>query len=122
MLITDGGPELAADATRAYLTKNGIQHRFSSPYHPQFNGRVERLNGVLVEALSKLSATQPERWAEMLPMALLVCCTRTNRNIGKSPYELVYGGKPHISTSTIGPRLQIPRHVPRATEPNILVS
>ena len=38
MLITDGGPELAADATRAYLTKNGIQHTFSSPYHPQSNG------------------------------------------------------------------------------------
>ena len=120
MLITDGGPELAADATCAYLTKNGIQHTFSSPYHPQSNGRVERLNGVLVEALSKLSATQPERWAEMLPTALLVCRTRTNCNIGKSPYELVYGEKPHISTSTIGPRLQIPRHVPQATEPNVL--
>ena len=96
MLITNGGHELAANAIRTYLTKKGIQNTFSSPYHLQFNGQVEQLNGVLIKALSKLSATQPEKWAEMLPTALLVCHTRTNRNIGKSLYELVYGEKPHM--------------------------
>ena len=58
---------------------------------------------MLVEALSELSAIQPEKQAKMLPTALMVCRTSTNRNTGKSPYKLVYRENPHPTTAT-GPK------------------
>lgn len=40
-LSSDGGPEFTANATQDFLTRWGVKHRVSSPYHPQSNGRAE---------------------------------------------------------------------------------
>ena len=56
LLITDGEEELIANQTNAYLAKNGVEHIVTTPYHPQANGRVKRLNVSLVQALAKLTA------------------------------------------------------------------
>ena len=41
MLSSDGGPEFTAELTREFLRKWGVQHRVSSAYNPQSNGRAE---------------------------------------------------------------------------------
>ncbi|KAJ9055674.1 hypothetical protein DSO57_1001651, partial [Entomophthora muscae] len=69
--IRDGGTEPITTDTNVYLTKNGIKHTIASPYHPQVSVKVEKLNGALVGALSKLSANNPHLWADMLPSALM---------------------------------------------------
>ena len=58
-LITNGGPELVSSKMKAYLGTKGIQHTVTTPYHPQANGQVERLNGSLVKIISKLSKESP---------------------------------------------------------------
>ena len=36
------------------MEKFEIKHNFSTPYHPQINGLVERFNRTLCESLAKL--------------------------------------------------------------------
>ncbi|KAJ9068091.1 hypothetical protein DSO57_1032151 [Entomophthora muscae] len=55
----------------------------------------------------------------MLPTALMVCQTWVNCNTGKSSYELVYGQKPALVSTSAGPRLSLPKKVPEANEPSV---
>jgi hypothetical protein len=43
-IFTDGGKNLWEGALQKYLEKTKILHKGTSPYHPQMNGKVERLN------------------------------------------------------------------------------
>ena len=43
------------------MDKMGIQHKFSSPYHPQCNGLVENTNGQIIKMLTKYVYDCPER-------------------------------------------------------------
>jgi hypothetical protein len=49
-LSSDGGPEFTASLTRDFLKRWGVNHRISSAYHPQSNGRAE----VAVKATKRL--------------------------------------------------------------------
>ena len=40
-LASDGGPEFLAHKTEEFLLNWGVEHRLSSAYHPQSNGRAE---------------------------------------------------------------------------------
>ena len=41
-LISDNGSQFKADGFQQVLKKHGIKSRFTSPYHPQSNGKIER--------------------------------------------------------------------------------
>ncbi|PKI75181.1 hypothetical protein CRG98_004405 [Punica granatum] len=47
-----------------------IQHRNSTPYHPQMNGAVEAANKNIKKIIEKLTVNYKD-WHEMLPYALL---------------------------------------------------
>ena len=47
VMITDRGQEFCAKVWIDYLEKLGVEHRRTSPVHPQYNGRVERFNRTL---------------------------------------------------------------------------
>ena len=53
VLITDNEKEFCAKAWTDYLKKLGVEHRRTTPVHPQSNGQVERFNRTLKEMLAK---------------------------------------------------------------------
>ena len=53
--------------------KFGIEHRLTTPYHPQANGLDERYNQTLVNSLSKFAQDNRETWVGFL----LKLCTAT---------------------------------------------
>ena len=53
-LITDGGPCFVSHKFESLLQKYHIQHRITSPYHPQDNGQVESTNKVIEASLTKI--------------------------------------------------------------------
>ena len=55
LIFMDGGLEMVSDAMETYLANKEIKHIVTTPYHPQANGRIEQLNGSLLEILKKLS-------------------------------------------------------------------
>ena len=57
---------------------------------------MERLNGIVLTALRKLSQEDERNWVKHLPTALLMARSRVNRDIHFSPFEMVYRYKPEI--------------------------
>ena len=53
-LFSDEGKNLWRDVVQAFLKKIETIHKESSPYHPRMNEKVERLNGILENMISKL--------------------------------------------------------------------
>ena len=91
-LITDGGSKLVGHVMKAYCAKNALQQIVTTPYHPKANGRVEQLNGSLVQLIAKLSQEHPNTaWTEHLPTTLLILQARINRGTGFSPSILAFG-------------------------------
>ena len=51
VLLTDNGAEFNERGWVAYLKAVGVEHRTTTPVHPQSNGRIERFNRTLKEML-----------------------------------------------------------------------
>ena len=68
-----------------------IQHRVTTPYHPQSNGQVESTNKVLEAILTNIVKSHRKDWASRLPKELWDYLTTWRNTIRFTLYELVYG-------------------------------
>ena len=96
VLITDNGAEFNAHATREYFRELGIEHRLTSPYHPQSNGKIERFHRTLKQTLGKLSANHPTQWESKLADTLLAYRVAVSCATGFSPFYLMYARQPRL--------------------------
>ena len=87
--MTDQGTHFKNKLIDSLCEKFETKHRFSSPYHPQTNGMVERFNRTLCLALGKMRDIM--NWDEYIPSVLF--SYRTNKhNITKfTPFFLNNG-------------------------------
>ena len=63
----------------------------TTPYHPQGDGQVERLNKSLVKILCKLISDHRRDWADFVPKAVLAYNTSVHKSTGFTPYRLMFG-------------------------------
>lgn len=77
-----------------------VDHRLTSPFHPQANGLAERVVQVVKRSLRKLCETRSTtQWDQQLPwVALGYRCSRQS-STGCSPYELLYARQPVLPTA-----------------------
>lgn len=127
-VLTNNGEEFRGSEFEAYLAKYRIKHLYTSPKHPQTNGKVERLNHELIQRLQSISAEehhQLKNWYEYLPQALLAFHSHKNQRMGCSPFYLQYGMEPvlpHasiVSSSTTALERQIAKEDRRASVQNL---
>ncbi len=52
-IITDGGPQFAGNRIAETLNNYHVQHKMTTPYHPQANGQVESNNKIIETILTK---------------------------------------------------------------------
>ena len=71
--------------------------KYVSVAHPRANGQVERVNGMIFDALKKRlyqkEEKHPSRWLKELPAVVWGLCTQASRSTSVSPYFLVYGSE-----------------------------
>jgi hypothetical protein len=67
-----------------------IDHRKTTPYHPQINGQMERVNGTLVSILRKTIIDSKRDWNVKLTTTLWVYRTTFNVTTQATPFSLVY--------------------------------
>ena len=87
---TDHGGEFDG-AFQALLDRCHIDHRLSSPYHPQANGLTERFNQTLGRALKKMVGQYPEHWDKHIPTILMGYRASIQASTHYSPFFLLHG-------------------------------
>src|SRR5438094_171560 len=73
------------------MEKFQIKHLFSTPYHPQTNGLVERFNRTLCESLAKLSTDNENMWDKYIQPVLFAYRTTPQSTTKLTPFYLTYG-------------------------------
>jgi hypothetical protein len=99
-VVTDNGGEYEGEFQRM-LSANFIDHRLTSPNHPQANGLAERSVGTVKRALrahceDTLNITS---WDEKLPFVSLAYNCSVQQSSKCSPYQLVYAREPVFPSS-----------------------
>jgi len=92
-LVSDNGHQFVGKSFVKWLAEKGIQHVKSSPYHPQWNGVVERLHRTLNTMISKIAGSRGN-WAAVVPMALYFIRASLCEATGISPFLAKQGWEP----------------------------
>jgi transposase InsO family protein len=100
-LLTDQRTQFTSNLNKQFCTKLGIQKIFASAAHPQTNGKVERFNRFLVNALSLLINKGQTNWDEFLDCALFAYRTTVCRTSDETPFFLLYGRDPILPADLI---------------------
>ena len=100
-LLTDLGLEFGAHALRDYLEAVGIDHRRTTCYNPQANGKCERFNGTLKRIITRLTNNDRGSWEDQLGPALLAYNNSVSDVTWHTPYFLHYGRRARLPLSKL---------------------
>ena len=98
-LLSDRGSQFRSKLMRQLYRRLGIDKIYTSAYHPQTNGQVERFNRVITAALSAYVSERQDDWDDYIEAIAFAYRTSIVDAIGNTPFYLVYGGDPLLPTS-----------------------
>ena len=90
-ILSDQGSHFKNRMIEQLVQKFEIKHLFSTPYHPQTNGLVERFNRILCESLAKLSTDNENMWDKYIQPVLFAYRTTPQSTTKLTPFYLTYG-------------------------------
>ncbi|BFI32702.1 hypothetical protein MPTK2_3g07970 [Marchantia polymorpha subsp. ruderalis] len=91
ILVSDRGTHFLNEMFQDLTDRFKIDHRKTTPYHPQTNGQTERVNGILVSILRKTVFDSKRDWDSKLTAALWAYRTTFKVTTQATPFSLVYG-------------------------------
>lgn len=89
-IVTDQGSQFTSKDWKAFISKLGIEHKLTSPYHPQSNGIDERVNGTLMRILRYYVNKYQRDWDDHLKWSLYIYNNTVHDSTGYSPYQILY--------------------------------
>ncbi|GJT47582.1 reverse transcriptase domain-containing protein [Tanacetum coccineum] len=95
-LISDRGTHFCNKIMEKTMKRYGVNHRFSTSYHPQTSGQVENTNIALKRILEKTIKDNPAIWSRKLDDSLWAFRTAYKTPTGTTPYKLIYGKNCHL--------------------------
>ena len=90
-IISDRGPGFRGNLVTELMSKLSIKHRHSTPYYPQCNGLVEKVNGMICKIITKHVGSKAQTWDRHLNAALWAYRTSFKASLGFTLFHLVYG-------------------------------
>ncbi|SAM82878.1 uncharacterized protein UBRO_20717 [Ustilago bromivora] len=97
-VVCDNGSAWTSYGFRDYMRSLGIRIIYIAPYHPQTNGKVERFNGILLNALKRYDAQHQLNWDDpkLLDQVLFGYRATRSEMTGESPFFMMYGRHPRF--------------------------
>ena len=100
MVVTDNGTCFVSSEFKQFLSKQGIRHTTSAPYHPASNGLAERAVQIIKRGLKKVTkGTMQTRLAKVLFSYRVTPQSTT----GQAPAELLLGRRPRTCLDLLRP-------------------
>jgi transposase InsO family protein len=93
-VFTDNGTQLIAKFFLAVCRELGIGKVFTTAYHPQTNGLVERFNRTIVNSLRGSVSQYQNNWYEITSAIYFGYNCRIHSSLGLAPSELVLSRPP----------------------------
>jgi len=91
-VTVDNGKQFDCATFREFSTQLGTNLCFTSVYHPQSNGAVERANGIIFAGIKKNITELPKgKWADELQRVIWSHNTTESRATKFTPFKLLYG-------------------------------
>ena len=106
-MYSDRGPQFAACAMRALYKWLGIESGFTTAYHPQGNGQVERTNKEVEQFLRLFVNKRQSDWVSYLPSAEFALNLRLHSAYDHTPFEALYSYRPDFNIP-LGKRTLLP--------------
>jgi hypothetical protein len=101
-IITDLGTQFTDSAFWDFYDERSIVMKYVSVAHPRANGQVKMANGMILDAWKKRLYRENDkahgRWLKELTAVVWGLRTQSSRNMGASPYFMVYGTKAVLPT------------------------
>ncbi|GJX51707.1 reverse transcriptase domain-containing protein [Tanacetum coccineum] len=95
-LISDRGTHFCYKIMEKPMKRYGVNHRFSTSYHPQTSGQVENTNIAHKRILEKTVKDNPAIWSRKLDDALWAFRIAYKTPTSTTPYKLIYGKNCHL--------------------------
>ena len=89
--MSDQGSHFINRTMRVLTEELQVQHKKSTPYHPQAHGIVEVFNKILETTLTKVCNANHNEWDLKIPVVLWAYHTTCKWLTGQTPFKLVYG-------------------------------
>ena len=90
-ILSDQGTQFTADLFKAFCIKLGVKALRTTAWHPQTNGKCERFNRFLKNAIATLIDEGQTNWDQMLEPCLFAHRTTVNMKLQETPFYLLYG-------------------------------
>ncbi|GFX98558.1 hypothetical protein TNCV_1501361 [Trichonephila clavipes] len=94
VIVMDNATNFTASLTQEFLKILGACPRFSTPYHPEGNGLIERWNQTLKNMLHHIIREEGRSWHRHIPFLLWAYREVPNATTGTPPFLLMYGRDP----------------------------
>ena len=117
-LLTDRGTQFTSGLFLELMKALEIKKIFTTAYHPQTDGQVERLNKTLVNMLRTIVDDYQTGWDDALPMAEWAYNTSIHASTGESPYFLTFKQDPPPFADDQA-LMQAARHLRERRDPEI---
>uniref|UniRef100_A0A2N9ERC7 RNA-directed DNA polymerase n=1 Tax=Fagus sylvatica TaxID=28930 RepID=A0A2N9ERC7_FAGSY len=93
VLVSDNGKQFDNPRFRQFSQELGIHNHYSSPGHPQANGKVEVTNRSLLKLIKTRLEGAKRLWPEELPSILWAYRTTVRIPTGETPFRMTFGSE-----------------------------
>ena len=108
-IISDNGRQFDSQGFKSFCSSLGIKNKYSSPRHPQANGRTEVTNRTLLKIIKARLVEAKGAWPKELPSVLWAYRTTSRTPIGETSFKLTYGTEAviPIEIGLTSPRMEL---------------
>jgi transposase InsO family protein len=90
-IVSDTGTQFTSKFWERLHETLDTQLCFSSAYHPQTNGQIERVNQILVDMLRACALQYGRSWDKSLSYTKLSYNNSYQESLKMAPFEMLYG-------------------------------